>query len=104
MVSCQVIKMHCMWKSINELCNDLTPLQVACLHGHSTIIKILLNHEAEVNIQNSLGNTALHYAYMTELSSIKCGRQLLNAHANTDIQNHDGLYPWEFALCLHPMV
>lgn len=82
---------------INQFCQDLTPLQAACMEGHSRIVKLLLDHDAEVDIQDRFGNTALHYAAQAE--SYSSLRRLINAHANTNICNAEGIYPWELLVC-----
>lgn len=40
-----------------------TALMSATQFGHMEIIKILINHGADINIKNKLGKTALDYAY-----------------------------------------
>ena len=39
-----------------------TPLHNACLHGNTSIIKILLENGANQNIKNEFGYNARHYA------------------------------------------
>ena len=39
-----------------------TPLHNACLHGNTSIIKILLENGANQNIKNEFGYNAMHYA------------------------------------------
>ncbi|CAF4721706.1 unnamed protein product, partial [Rotaria magnacalcarata] len=41
---------------------DCTPLMEACNAGHYDIVELLLKHNANVNIQSTSGNTALHYS------------------------------------------
>jgi hypothetical protein len=38
-----------------------TPLHIAVYYGYFDIVPILLEHGADVNIQDSRGNTVLHY-------------------------------------------
>jgi len=35
---------------------------IACNAGHYEIVELLIKHKANVNIQSTSGNTALHYA------------------------------------------
>jgi ankyrin repeat protein len=35
---------------------------IACNAGHYEIVELLLKHNANVNIQSTSGNTALHYS------------------------------------------
>lgn len=37
-------------------------LSLACNAGHYEIVELLLKHNANVNIQSTSGNTALHYS------------------------------------------
>ena len=39
-----------------------TPLQNACLHGNTSIIKVLLENGDNQNIKNEFGYNARHYA------------------------------------------
>lgn len=39
-----------------------TALQLACYEGHSEIVEFLVKNKADVNIKDSEGDPALHYA------------------------------------------
>lgn len=71
------------------------PLHMACINGHTNIVRFLIDHGADPNIQNHEGNTPLHiaaeYGY-TEIIHI-----LINSGARTDIKNHKGLTAQEVA-------
>lgn len=41
---------------------DCTPLMEAASAGHVEIVRLLLQHKAEINAQSSSGNTPLMYA------------------------------------------
>ena len=41
---------------------DCTPLMEAATAGHTDIVKLLIEHNADVNAQSSSGNTPLMYA------------------------------------------
>jgi hypothetical protein len=40
-----------------------SPLYYACLHGHCSIVRLLLKLGADINASNERGNTALHAAF-----------------------------------------
>lgn len=44
-----------------------TPLILACKEGHYDLMKFLIEHGADCNFQNPLGNTAFHYADETSI-------------------------------------
>ena len=39
-----------------------TALQLACYEGHHNIVEFLLTNKAELNVKDTEGDTALHYA------------------------------------------
>ena len=57
------------------------------------ISKYLCQQGANVNIQNDLGNTALHYAIANQFFSI--ADILKNHGAKEDIANNKGFSPWD---------
>jgi len=70
-----------------------TPLHWAALHGNQRSIKTLINHKADVNARDSLGNTPLmHAARMAR--SLEVVRMLLEFGADpmlTDTSGHNAL-------------
>ncbi|KAJ3027731.1 UNVERIFIED_CONTAM: hypothetical protein HDU68_003223 [Siphonaria sp. JEL0065] len=49
-----------------------TPLMLAVIRGYSDIVHLLLKNHADVNVQDMIGCTALHYAiYLGDISSFK---------------------------------
>ena len=61
--------------------------------GNMPISKYLCQQGANVNIQNDLGNTALHYAIANQFFSIA---DILKSHgAKEDITNNKGFSPWD---------
>lgn len=72
-----------------------SPLHLAAYFGHPDVVEILLNHGADVDIQNEEGDTPLHKAAYTGRDQIVV---LLVAHnANVFMLNGDGLRPFELA-------
>ena len=70
-----------------------TLLLLAAREGNYQITKFLCEEQADVNIQNADGNTALHYAIGKQFYSIA---DLLNMYgAKEDLLNLKGLSPWD---------
>ena len=70
-----------------------TLLILAAREGNYQITKFLCEEQADVNIQNADGNTALHYAIGKQFFSIA---DLLNMYgAKEDLLNLKGLSPWD---------
>ena len=42
--------------------DNCTPLMLACKYGHLNAVTSLIEHGAKVNLQDAIGNTAVHYA------------------------------------------
>lgn len=71
--------------------NDCTPLMEAASAGHVDIIKLLLQHKADVNAQSSTGNTPLMYACAG--GHVEAVRELLDKKANVEDHNENGHTP-----------
>ena len=66
---------------------------MAVKEGNYQITKFLCEEQADVNIQNVDGNTALHYAIGKQFYGVA---DILARHgAREDIRNNMGLTPWE---------
>ena len=61
--------------------------------GNLDITKFLCQQGADLNIQNNLGNTALHYAIANQFFSI--ADVLKSNGAREDIPNNKGFCPWD---------
>ncbi len=65
-----------------------TPLMIATVKGHPSIIQLLLNAQAEVNSKNSSGQTALWLA--TSLGACEEMELLIEGGTDINAQNLDG--------------
>ncbi|CAF3550465.1 unnamed protein product [Rotaria socialis] len=70
---------------------DCTPLMEACNAGHFDIVELLIKNKANVNIQSTSGNTALHYAAGGGYVDIV--RLLLKHGAKVEETNENGHTP-----------
>lgn len=67
---------------------DWTPLMKSAFHGYHTVSAFLVATHANINVQNSQGQTALMYAAEHGYPIIV--KQLLDANADTAITNING--------------
>ncbi|CAL4060891.1 unnamed protein product, partial [Meganyctiphanes norvegica] len=82
------------WKSNDDI-SGVTPLYMACHWGHSTIVEMLVNANADVNMANDYGETPLSVASSIGDSTIV--EMLLNANADVNIAQDDGFTPLQTA-------
>ncbi|CAF4714983.1 unnamed protein product, partial [Rotaria sp. Silwood2] len=66
-------------------------LKIACNAGHYEIVELLLKHNANVNMQSTSGNTALHYSAGGGYADIV--RLLLEHGAKVEETNENGHTP-----------
>ena len=71
------------------------PIITASQNNNTAILKLLLEANTEVNVQQSTGETALHYA--AQAGNIESIILLLEAGANTQIANLSGKFPFNLA-------
>ncbi|XP_029908912.1 ankyrin repeat domain-containing protein 27 isoform X2 [Myripristis murdjan] len=71
--------------------DGFTPLHVAALHGHSTLVTLLTRHGANVNARNNQSATPLHLACQN--SHIQVVRSLLECNAKINKKDHYGNTP-----------
>jgi ankyrin repeat protein len=71
----------------------ITPLQKAAHATTSHCLKVLLENKADINLQNSSGDTALHYAVCSHSQSIEILRILLEYKADVNFANLEGRTP-----------
>lgn len=89
------------WTLLMELALDHNDAN-NCLKYHSTdIIRLLLDNNADMNLQNIYGNTVLHIAaYSNNYSAIK---SFLQRGINPNVTNNEGETPIMFAI-LHKSI
>ncbi|KAL7454011.1 hypothetical protein ACHAWC_005647 [Mediolabrus comicus] len=63
-------------------------LSIGCQNGSKRICKLALRFGADINQQNSSGNTPLHYCFLYQKDSL--GRYLISKGADETIRNNDG--------------
>lgn len=66
--------------SLAEKDTKMTPLHYAAAQGSVEVMKMLIEHEAEINLQDSKGWTPLHYT--AQLNREDCARLLLQKNAS----------------------
>ena len=82
--------------------NELTPLHEACKHGQYENAKILLEHQADVDIMDNFGKTSLMFAVDRKYQDEKLVRLLLKYNANCNLESHDGMRAVDYARQVDP--
>ena len=72
---------------------DYSLLMNAVKNENQSIIEFLIKKGCQLNIQNNLGNTPLHIAFM--MNNPQIINLLISYGANQKILNNRGLTPWE---------
>ncbi|EKX47817.1 hypothetical protein GUITHDRAFT_151976 [Guillardia theta CCMP2712] len=70
-----------------------TLLCVAASHGHLRIVKLLLRNKADINFQNSEGNSPMHLANIFNYKELV--NYLISKGANKELKNKRGHSPLE---------
>src|SRR5690606_1989501 len=70
--------------------DNRTALHIACLYNRDECVNVLIEHTVDVNIQDSEGNTPLHYAIKNR--NYRLAERLVNAGAKL-IENYSGNKP-----------
>lgn len=81
---------------INGNSNYGTPLMAAVYKGYDKIVAVLLQHNANPNIQDAQGGTAMHYAVLFKKYDIV--KLLVEADADFNIQNNVKKSALDFAI------
>ena len=68
--------------------------KLACSFGHINIVEMLLDRRANINHQNTAGNTPLHYAMAYETRG-DLGEYLIGRGADDMLENKKGLSPYD---------
>ena len=75
-----------------------TPLHLAALHGHLSVVKVLIREGSEINLVDVECNTPLHYASINgHLGIVKW---LLCRHPNISLENHLGRTAADLAISI----
>jgi ankyrin repeat protein len=82
-------------RDINAISSFGTPLMAAVFKNYVDITKMLLDLDADVNIADSNGNTALHYA--VRFSYIEIVKLLISKNADIKLKDNKGFSPREYA-------
>ena len=83
---------------INQIDGDQgTPLHYAVSSGFETVVQLLLENGADVNLQNKSGKTALHLIKWWSDESNQILELLLQAGANANAKNNDGQTAFHWA-------
>lgn len=70
-------------------------LHLACKTGHADVVAALLEHNADPNVRNGLGNTPLHVAVASGRANVV--HMLLKNGARLGDKNNEGINPRELA-------
>ena len=87
--------------NINETNGDgETPLHITCRVGDILYLKALAtNPRCDLNVQNKIGETALHLAICSELDCVEKVQYILESdHCDLNVINHMGLAPLHIAV------
>ncbi|PSN32251.1 hypothetical protein C0J52_19671 [Blattella germanica] len=79
----------------NGIWDNSTPMHLACRWGQEDAVRLLLERNASVNLQNKKGNTPLHEAVQEGHGNIIT--ILLSSHSDIDACNKDGETPFHIA-------
>jgi hypothetical protein len=89
----------------NAFDGDRSILMIASSKGHTTLVELLLDRGANINVQNAKGDTALMCACQAGGANIlDIVLLLLKAGAKTDVVNRKGMTAVHLAKWNHPRV
>jgi protein-serine/threonine kinase len=85
---------------VNLQDHDLkTPLHLACMNKEFKIVKLMLDRQATVDMEDVFGNTPLHYAFISNSPQII--QELLSKGADTSKKNLEGKLPEDFKVTFY---
>ena len=91
------------FKTVNVTDLNLsTPLHEACKYGNYENVRILLEHQADVNLMDNLGKTSLMIAVDKRYHDENLVRLLLKHNANCNLESHDGMRAVDYARQVDP--
>jgi ankyrin repeat protein len=85
--------------NLHDICNShikATPLHFACMQNNINGVRCILRRNANLNMTDYLGNTALHYA--TENGNLELLRLLCDYGADALKRNKEGLNSIQIAI------
>jgi len=62
----------------------------ACCIGNETVVKYLVDHGAEINIVNNLGETPLLYACSNDTGNLNLVKYLIEHGTDINVADNDG--------------
>jgi len=74
--------------------DELTPLMYAAHKGRVEATRLLLELGADANLQDVLGNSALHHSTKAFRNNLEIAKALLEAKATMTLKNTKGHTPW----------
>eukprot|EP00039_Didymoeca_costata_P014230 m.227923 g.227923 ORF g.227923 m.227923 type:complete len:800 (-) comp15974_c0_seq31:1845-4244(-) len=83
--------------AVDNAFQRVTPLHVACRHGHIEVVKALLDYNADINTSDDLGFTALHFAILANSCNPDLVQLLIDNGANVDASTLGGDKPIHIA-------
>lgn len=78
--------------------DDCTPVIIAAQEGYDKIVSLLIRFNADLNIVDATGSTALHYAAARGSIGNKVLPLLLQEGLNPNVQNNNGWAPLHYAI------
>ena len=76
--------------NINLKFKGLSPLHRACYEGHIGVVRLLVEHGADVNTKNSNGWTPLQVSCSMDMDRLEIAKILIQNGADLDSKSNDG--------------
>ena len=75
--------------SDDHKCDKCTPLMIASEKGHINVVKFLIGQGAYTDLQNTEGETALHFVVRAKGDSVGISRRLIENGADVNARTHN---------------